>query len=113
MIEERVVKTRTLDSLKIEPVFIKIDVEGAELSVLRGSMTTLRDSRPIVLVEILSVEIYEEISIFLRQLGYINLRPGFEIDEQKAYFENYRFLPATRNYLWLHPQGSSKWELKK
>ena len=112
LVEEQVVKTRTLDSLKVVPVFIKIDVEGAEMSVLRGSRMTLEDSRPIVLIEILSVEIYEEISVFLRQLGYINLRPGFRRDERKAFYENDEFLPTIRNYLWLHTEKSPNWELE-
>jgi FkbM family methyltransferase len=112
-IEEKVVKTRTLDSLEIQPLFIKIDVEGAEMSVLRGSSLTLEEFHPIVLIEILSVEIYREISAFLRELGYINLRPGFKKDEQKAFYENCDFLPTIRNYLWLHPDGSSKWELEQ
>ena len=111
LIEERVVKTRTLDSLKIEPLFIKIDVEGAEMSVLRSSRKTLVNFRPILLIEVLSFEIYEEISAFLLQLGYFNLSPGFRRDEQGTFAENFEFLPSVRNYLWLHPKGSIKWEI--
>lgn len=111
LIEERVVKTRTLDSLKIEPVFIKIDVEGAEMSVLRSSKLTLENFHPILLIEVLSFEIYEEISVFLQQLGYFNLSPGFQRDEHGAFVKNIEFLPTVRNYLWLHSNSSLKWEI--
>ena len=50
------VKVDTLDSFlareNITPDVIKIDVEGAELDVLRGATETLRKMRPKVLVEI-------------------------------------------------------------
>jgi FkbM family methyltransferase len=41
----------TLNLNKID--FIKIDVEGAELHVLRGAHTTIRQFRPLLLVEVL------------------------------------------------------------
>jgi FkbM family methyltransferase len=40
-----------LDDLALDPAFIKIDVEGAELAVLRGLLQTLRRRRPILLIE--------------------------------------------------------------
>jgi FkbM family methyltransferase len=51
------VTTVTIDSLirsgRIRPpALIKIDVEGAELEVLAGMATTLRDVRPVVLCEV-------------------------------------------------------------
>jgi FkbM family methyltransferase len=50
------VKVDTLDSYvtreHVRPHLIKIDVEGAELDVLRGSTELLRTIRPIVLLEI-------------------------------------------------------------
>ena len=112
-VEERVVNTRTLDSMNFDPVFMKVDVEGAEMSVLQGSIATLIASHPILLIEILSTEIYEEISAFLLQLGYCNLLPGFKRDEENAFYENTTFLPATRNYLWLHSEGSPNWQIRK
>jgi FkbM family methyltransferase len=45
-------QVETLDMQAIEnPVFIKIDVEGFETNVIRGSLETLRNHEPILLVE--------------------------------------------------------------
>ena len=50
------VPLRTLDSLLVEheldPVVIKIDVEGAEVSVLRGARKTMTSARPTVVLEL-------------------------------------------------------------
>ncbi len=68
------VPVRTLDRLGLERVaFLKIDVEGHELAVLRGGTATLSRDRPVLLVEIEerhhpggSTRVFD----FLRQLGY-------------------------------------------
>jgi len=44
------VKTKTLDSFKLNPFIIKIDCEGHELSVLKGMKKTLKH-RPILFIE--------------------------------------------------------------
>jgi FkbM family methyltransferase len=50
---EIAVETATLDSFNLSHVsFIKIDVEGHELSVLQGAQRTLAASRPNLLVEV-------------------------------------------------------------
>ena len=47
------VPVRTLDSFRLERVnAMKIDVEGAELDVLRGAVHTIARARPLLLVEI-------------------------------------------------------------
>jgi FkbM family methyltransferase len=50
------VPVRTLDDYlrtsHLHPNLVKIDVEGAELSVLRGASQMLREARPVVLIEI-------------------------------------------------------------
>ena len=47
------VPTRTLDEYALKPVaFIKIDVEGHELSVLQGAQQTIRDNHPALLMEV-------------------------------------------------------------
>ena len=46
------VRVMTLDSLKLEDVdFMKIDVEGMELRVLRGAIETLKRCKPVLVIE--------------------------------------------------------------
>lgn len=49
---------------------IKIDVEGGELSVLKGARKILEQSRPIVIVEALDSEHEEELIDFMSEIGY-------------------------------------------
>jgi len=46
-----------LDALALAPCFIKIDVQGLELRVLRGSMSTIRRHQPALLIETPSMDI--------------------------------------------------------
>ena len=76
-----VVRTSRLDSIIVElqlrpPDFVKIDVEGAELDVLRGMVKVLQDRRPSLIVE-LDDEIESACNQkliacqhFLREFGY-------------------------------------------
>ncbi len=41
----------TIDSLRLAPDFIKIDVEGFEVFALRGAESTIRTHHPVLLVE--------------------------------------------------------------
>ncbi|HMO16921.1 MAG TPA: FkbM family methyltransferase [Oligoflexia bacterium] len=48
-----IVKMRTLDSYAFDKVkFLKVDVQGCELAVLKGSRETLSRCRPVVFIEI-------------------------------------------------------------
>ena len=102
------VELRTLDSFELEDVgFIKIDVEGAELSVLRGALETIRASRPAILCEILDLREGEpdralEKVAFLARLGYVALCvvdgtmrvfEGLTEDEHRR-CRNFVFLPS-------------------
>ncbi len=59
---------KRLDDLNLEPFFMKVDVEGFELEVFRGSETTIKKSQPIILME--SNEKDHAIMNFLGQFGY-------------------------------------------
>lgn len=50
------VKSITIDSLNVDPVAIKIDVERGEPLVLAGSRKTIKRSKPSLLVEVLDDE---------------------------------------------------------
>ncbi|OBK23063.1 hypothetical protein A5634_05980 [Mycobacterium asiaticum] len=73
--------------------FVKIDVEGHEMSVLRGGATMLRRCRPTILIEIeqrhLSVpisEVFEQIEDLGYELFYVTdsaLRPIAEFDVER------------------------------
>ncbi len=47
-----IVKTRSLDSLKIKATFVKLHLEGGELMALKGGVKTIHQERPILTVTI-------------------------------------------------------------
>jgi len=74
------VSIKTLDSVvedhydkhdrKAKILLIKIDVEGAEISVLKGAGDTLETYHPHLFVEVMRPELKNPIDIFLQQYGY-------------------------------------------
>ena len=70
------IETRTLDSYKFDNVdFIKLDVEGQEFCILEGSIKTIANSHPLILIEVNnSLERYGHKKIdamsFMQKLGY-------------------------------------------
>jgi FkbM family methyltransferase len=52
------------------PHFVKIDVEGAEMRVLRGMEQTLQHARPTLLIEVHSDDLEREVHDFCVDLGY-------------------------------------------
>ena len=71
--EKVVVKSQTLDAMRVtQPSIdlIKLDVEGAEVSVLQGAMKTLVQDKPIVICEVLFNYNEQEIDEIMSSLGY-------------------------------------------
>jgi FkbM family methyltransferase len=68
------VRTRTLDEYELRGVgFIKIDVEGHEMAVLRGARRTIERDRPNVLIEVENQHkagTLKEVFGFFREHGY-------------------------------------------
>lgn len=65
------VRVTTLDGLELDRVnFIKLDLEGAELSALRGSIQTLEKHRPIVFTEVNCVEESAGVFQFMKDQGF-------------------------------------------
>lgn len=72
---------RTIDSYEFEKIdFIKLDVEGQELNVLKGSIKTITKCKPIIFFECWSVDsnhwnnipnTYYELFDYIKSLGYI------------------------------------------
>jgi FkbM family methyltransferase len=58
------------------PTLVKIDVEGAEMAVLRGMQRTLEDAKPVVLFEVDDADVAElscrwnELDAYLAAMGY-------------------------------------------
>ncbi|MBX9768592.1 MAG: FkbM family methyltransferase, partial [Bdellovibrionales bacterium] len=50
-ISEEKMEVVPLDELQLRPNFIKIDVQGLELQVLKGAMQTIKRYRPLIMVE--------------------------------------------------------------
>jgi len=108
------VNTVTLDSLEPElgaAALITIDVEGAELAVLRGAEHFLRRHRPVLYVEANGDALTRsgsdlgELATRLRNLGYepyeihrVSTRPvrPVPLDEQAAYIMNWLAIPIER-----------------
>jgi FkbM family methyltransferase len=67
-VEEVISPMLPLDELELSPAAIKIDVEGSELSVLRGLSATLERSHPVLLIE--RSRDFEEIRRLLLDRGY-------------------------------------------
>ena len=66
-------KCVTIDSYKFDDVdFIKIDTEGNELDVLRGSINTIKKCKPIIYYEDKgnTDEYIGEVKSFFKKLGY-------------------------------------------
>jgi FkbM family methyltransferase len=80
LVETLRVKNLRLDdycrAARVAPDIIKIDVEGAELEVPRGAEQTLRETLPVLVIEVhdFALPIFgtdaSEVARFLQQLGY-------------------------------------------
>ncbi len=95
VIEQRSVDVRTLDSFMLRPDVVKIDVEGAELKVLEGARETLKEARPILLIE---GGAKAAITSYLRGFHYVPLSYDANRDELCSFREpslNTFFIPGT------------------
>jgi FkbM family methyltransferase len=79
----RIVRTTTLDGALVnsDVGFIKIDVEGAEQSVLVGGRQLIARCRPVVLVEANTPDAVAAVSAFFEPLGYA----GFFVREGRTF----------------------------
>jgi FkbM family methyltransferase len=114
------VEVATLDSFGLSEIaFIKIDVEGHELSVLRGAVETINRSRPNLLVEVEESRVpgsFQAVSDFLVSLDYrgfwfdgseMRSIESFQPAVQQAgrpKFREKRLSGYINNFIWL-PRG--------
>lgn len=83
--EKTNIKVKTLDSFEYENVdFIKIDVEGSEVEVIKGAIDTIKKYKPTIQVEVSidcdGISSIEEIKKILSELGY-NSEVGYNEDK--------------------------------
>ncbi|MBC7921462.1 MAG: FkbM family methyltransferase [Ferruginibacter sp.] len=60
-----------VERLDLSPDVMKIDVEGAELDVLKGAAKTLADCQPAIFLSVHSDQLRESCSKLLEELGYV------------------------------------------
>lgn len=68
VLHETACRTERLDDQCLDPIFIKIDVQGYELAVVRGGLETIRRFDPVLMIEDLSHR--PKLLALLESLGY-------------------------------------------
>jgi FkbM family methyltransferase len=95
------IKLRSLDSFKLKPNIIKIDVEGYEHYVIKGSIKTIKKYYPLILIENPS----SNIDKILYKLGYDKYQYSQGDKKLKKIFKNnsksynYLFVNKKKNFL--------------
>lgn len=87
-----VVPVRSIDGLRASgsipaPDLVKLDVEGAEADVLRGGRATLRESRPVLLIEL--HDTVAPVAAALADLGYHGVVVGSSLPLAEAPWNAY------------------------
>ena len=72
------------EAYKVFPNFIKIDVEGGEMSVLKGGERFFLKYKPIIILDIHGEELRVSCLDYLRQIGYQNIFPIDNVKIAKA-----------------------------
>ncbi len=89
--EEITVTTTSIDEFvareNVLPDFLKIDVEGAEMEVLRGGRKTITDAKPGIFLSTHSSELRDECKAFLGDLGYSGIELVDFDDPHEFYFK--------------------------
>lgn len=68
---DTIVPTATLDSFRLRPTLMKVDVEGMEVKVLKGAVKTIQAYHPRIIIETHSAELNEQVFSFLTNEGYV------------------------------------------
>lgn len=96
------VELRRLDELELEPSFVKIDVEGAELEVLQGLRETIDRSQPALMLE-RSERIDQVLELLVDGAGY----SAFVYDAGRGELRPYE-LEETVNVFFLREQNGAR-----
>jgi FkbM family methyltransferase len=99
-IEPQTIQIIRIDDLKLNPVLVKIDIEGGELPALRGMEETLKRSRPVLIIEHNNQGAVEK-NKFLKNLAYDLIDPKtmrFPSSERLSSSVNHVFWPRGLKY---------------
>jgi len=94
LLEQRI-KIIRIDDLELNPILIKIDIEGGEVSALKGMEKTLKLNHPVLIIE-RNKKTIEKIKNFLTPLDYdlVDLKKmGLLCDDRLINLVNYVFWP--------------------
>ena len=70
------ITVKTLDSFKLHPTILKIDVEGFELDVLGGAKETIMGEKPKIILEVHSKLLKAQCISRLKSMGYRLVKSG-------------------------------------
>lgn len=116
LLQKNRITLRKTDNFDFTPFFMKIDVEGAELTVLEGAELTIKRNLPVLLIEIQNNDIYEKVTKFLGKMGYFCVDPNnyFLPNRGRNLLKNNDcgFHAGTNNYIWVPSAISPTWTLK-
>lgn len=102
------VKLSTLDSYNLTNIgIIKIDVEGHELNVLKGGLNTIKQSKPIMVIEINNNEI-ETIKKILNLFDKFAYKPYIMGRGNKMFPWMPGDISKSSNYIFI--SGNSSWQ---
>ena len=68
-IKKETLNTFKLDKFNYNPLFVKIDIEGHEFECIKGSLKTIKRSKPILMVEY-DKKICDKIFMLLKRYNY-------------------------------------------
>ena len=78
-IKKSKIKIDKLDNYMLNPCFIKIDIQGHEYECVKGSIKTIKKSKPIIMIEFDTL-IIDKIYKVLRKFGYRKFYISYSFD---------------------------------
>ena len=97
------VKKKKLDSIKFENKigFIKIDVEGHELEVIEGALKTIKENKPVLLVEIEEKHSKRMVIDSIKYIENIGYKCYFEKNKELLHVEKLKNVNEEFNFFFL------------
>ena len=97
------VKKKKLDSIKFENKigFIKIDVEGHELEVIEGALKTIKENKPVLLIEIEEKHSKRMVIDSIKYIKNIGYKCYFEKNKELLQVEKLKNVNEEFNFFFL------------